>query len=106
MDRLAKPLIWLFVFAVPWENVLILQGVGTSAKLLGLVAGGVGMIGVLAKARVRQHLFLWAGLLFVVWAWASLLWSLEQESTFQRALTYTQLWIMAFLEYSIGKGSF
>ena len=30
MTHLAKALIWLFVFVVPWENVVVIQGVGTA----------------------------------------------------------------------------
>src|SRR5690606_5486067 len=68
-----------------------IQGVGTAAKLLGFLAGGVGLVAVLLRGRVRHHPFLWAGLLFVAWAWASLLWSVDQPNTIKRALAYTQL---------------
>lgn len=102
MTHLAKALIWLFVFVVPWENVVVIQGVGTAAKLLGFLAGGVGLVAVLLRGRVRHHPFLWAGLLFVAWAWASLLWSVDQPNTIKRALAYTQLWFMAWLVYQYG----
>ena len=101
MTHLAKALIWLFVFVVPWENVVVIQGVGTAAKLLAF-CGRRGLSCSVTKGRVRHHPFLWAGLLFVAWAWASLLWSVDQPNTIKRALTYTQLWFMAWLVYQYG----
>lgn len=103
MSRLAKALIYLFVFMVAWENIIIVPGVGTAAKLLGLFAGCIGLAAVLARNKIRHHPFLIAGLLFVAWSWASWYWSVDPQSTRQRLLTYTQLWLMSWLVYQYGE---
>lgn len=106
MNRVAKSIIWLFVFTIPWENVLTISGGGTLAKLIGLAAGGIGGIAALTTKKVRFHPFLWAGLLFIIWNWLSLLWSIDQELSLQRVLTYTQLWVMAWMVYQYADRNF
>ena len=99
MNRLAFWSVWTFVFVVPWENVVVLPGLGTFAKLVGFWVAGVGLIGIIASGRVRVHPFLGWSLAFVLWSWVSLFWSVKPEATLGRAFTYTQLLIAAWLIY-------
>lgn len=98
-------MLWLFVFLVPWENVIVIPGLGTGAKLWGLATGVIGLSAVLLEGRVRFHPFLLAGLLFVAWGWASVLWSMEPKLSIERMLTYTGLWLMTCLAYHYGTPS-
>lgn len=106
MIRVVRILLWFFVFLAPWENVIVIPGLGTAAKIWGLAVGVVGLLAVLAKGRLRFHPFLLAGLLFVAWGWTSVLWSIEAELSVGRMLTYTGLWLMAWLIYHYGTVSF
>ena len=78
MTGIAFAALWLFVFAVPWENVLIIEGVGTISRLIGIVAFGLVLLHVLGTTRVRRpewfHLF---ALLFVAWACAGAFWATD-----------------------------
>ncbi len=88
VSRLAMMMLWLFVFLVPWENVVVIPGLGLGAKLWGLATGVIGLSAVLLEGGVRFHPFLLAGLLFVAWGWASVLWSMEPKLSGERMLTY------------------
>ncbi len=99
MRRIAYSAIWALLFTIPWENTLVLDSVGTVAKAVGWIVGAIGLFIVLLENRMRLPLWLQCGLVFVCWAWLSGIWSLDRESTLIRALTYTQLWIMAWLIY-------
>jgi|Deesub1362A_J573_1020465.scaffolds.fasta_scaffold02804_4 O-antigen ligase len=106
MSQLVRIMLWVFVFLVPWENIVVIPGLGTGAKLWGLVTGVVGLFCVLFKGKLRYHPFLLAGLLFVAWGWASVLWSIEPEQSLRRMFTYTGLWLMAWLIYHYGTEEF
>ncbi len=106
MNYLVRTMLWVFVFLVPWENFIIIPGLGTGAKLWGLTTGAIGLFSVLFKGKLRYHLFLLAGLLFIVWGWTSLLWSIEPEQSLRRMFTYTGLWLMACLIYHYGTVEF
>lgn len=99
MTHLAKAFLWLFVFVVPWGNMCVLEDLGHIARVVGIVAGVVGVVAALLRGRIRHHPFLLAGLLFVMWAWISLVWSLDPQSTIWHAFVYSQLWFMAWLIY-------
>lgn len=99
MIRFVKAIIWLFVFIVPWEDVIIIPEIGTFARIVGLFAAGLGLFTVLLKGKMYYHPFLLTGLFFVSWSWASLSWSIDQGITLQRVFTYAQLWLMAWLIY-------
>ena len=62
MIRYVKALIWLFVFIVPWEDVIIIPGIGTISRAVGLFAGGLGLFSILLKRKLYYHPFLLAGL--------------------------------------------
>lgn len=97
MRALARVLLLLLTFSIPWENVILVPGLGTLSKLVGLVAGGAGFIGLATGSRLRWHPFLLAGILFVAWSWASYYWSIDQTATIDRSVQYTQLWVLAVL---------
>src|SRR5580700_5294904 len=46
----------LFVFAIPLENALVLPGVGTFGRLVGLAAFAVGIFAVIEKGQLRSPL--------------------------------------------------
>ena len=106
MIRLVKIMLWLFVFLIPWENVVVFPGLGTLAKAWGLSTGVICLFAILLKDKVRYHPFLIVGLLFVLWGWASVLWSINSELSVSRMLTYTGLWLMSWLIYHYGIDSF
>lgn len=99
MKRAVYVAIWLLVFTIPWENMIVLEPVGTAARVVGVVAGAIGVVTALIENRLRLPTWTQIGFVFVVWSWFSCLWSIDIERTLMRAFTYTQLWIMAWLIY-------
>lgn len=92
----------LFIFVVPWENVVMFGGGETLGKYIGLGVAGVWLLMVLATGRVRLPLpFHAAAFAFIIWNVVSLLWSIEPNRTLDRAQTYLQLGILLFMLWDI-----
>ena len=90
--------LWLFVFSVPWEGIILIPGFGTAARVIGFVAFGLGAVGILERGYIRSPgpglLFL---ALFVTWSSATYFWSINQQASLVRISTYSQLLVAAFL---------
>jgi O-antigen ligase len=69
MTSLAYALLWLFVFSLPWEPILVIvPGVGLISKITGALALGSALAVTIVSGRVRRwHVFHVAALLFVTW---------------------------------------
>ena len=70
MSTIAYLALWLFVFALPWENgVTVIPGTAIVTKITGALALATALGATLFSARLRRwhqmHLF---GLLFLIWA--------------------------------------
>jgi O-antigen ligase len=69
---------WLFVFIVPWENVVIFPGVGTIGKVAGIAAFGVTAVRVLLTARVRKLAsYHWVAFAYLCWVVLSAFWAVN-----------------------------
>lgn len=99
MNLIASWLVSLYVFVIPWENVVVLPGLGTAARVVGYVAGFAAAVAILIGRRVRLHPILGWTALFVVWSWLSLLWSIHLEATIVRCFTYSQLFVATWLMF-------
>jgi O-antigen ligase len=98
LGKLAFAFLWLTVFAIPWQNALMFPSVGTIGRLIGLLAGGLGILAMIERQSVRfpsRGSVLTA--LFVLWAAASYLWTLNPEETLVAAGTLIQLLLMVWL---------
>ena len=99
MRCLAFGTVLIFVFVVPWENLIIIPGVGTVAKIVGIMAIVIGTLTILMREKLRWHPFHIMGLAFTLWAWASLSWSIDLQATIARVITYTGLWLISVAVY-------
>ena len=90
---------WLFVFTVPWQNVVVLPGLGTISKLLGVAAVGATIFHVLVSGKLcRPTLFHWLGVAFCVWILLSTFWGIALPLSIQRkVITYVQLVAMIWV---------
>lgn len=102
LDKLAFASLWLLVFAIPWEDAITIKGFGTSARLIGILAGGLGFLAIFDKGKIRRpapgH---FAMLLFVILAGTSYMWSLYPEGTAMQIGTYIQLLMMVWLIWEL-----
>ncbi len=98
MPKVAFGCLWIFAFAMPWENAVVIPGFGTVSRVVGLAAFGIGVISVLDSGRFRvpavQH-----GLmaLFVGWIGLTYFWSFDPARTRIAAVTFLQLLTMVWL---------
>ncbi len=102
LRKLAFAFLWLLVFAIPWEDAVTIPGFGTSARLMGMAAMGLGVLAIIETGKVRRpapgHIIM---ALFVLLASASYLWSLFPEGTLVQAFSYIQLFTMVWLIWEL-----
>src|SRR5512144_848007 len=77
---------------LPFESLVVLQGVGRVSKVVGLAVAAFWLLAVAATGNFRRptatHL---VALLFVLWVGLSIFWSVDIGATRGRFLTYVQL---------------
>jgi len=102
MISLAYVALWIFVFAVPWENMVVFPGFGTISKALGVLALASTLIAALVSGRVRRlRLLHVSALLFVIWAgWATFR-SPDQRWALYRFVTYLQLFLVLWMIWQL-----
>jgi O-antigen ligase len=102
LGKIAFAFLWLLVFAMPWEDAITISGFGTSVRLIGMIALGLGVLAIIERGRVRRpspgHVIL---ALFVLQAVASYMWSLYPEGTLTESFTYIQLFVMVWLIWEL-----
>jgi O-antigen ligase len=91
-------LLALFVFSVPLENSIVIPGIGTIGRIIGLVAFVAGIAAVVESGKFRTpivpHLMM---VLFVVWVCLSYFWTIGAEETTDEMISYVQLIAMVLL---------
>jgi O-antigen ligase len=102
LDRLAFAFLWLMVFAIPWQNAVMVPGVGTIARLIGALAGVLGIFAIIESQGIRLpslgHVLT---TLFVLWGAASYCWTLDPEETLVAAGSSIQLLVMVWLIWEL-----
>jgi O-antigen ligase len=103
-DVLAHVLTWLFVFTVPWQNVVYIPGLGTISKILGVAAIGATLMHVVLRGRVRPLTpFHWMAIAYLMWVFLSAFWAIAKpESVLSDLLTYSQIIIMMWVIWEAG----
>lgn len=98
MPALGYIAVWIVVFAIPWENVLILPGVGTITRLLGMVAVGIVICLVLVRGQVRRPSpFHWCALAFLLYGCASVYWTVDRVASVERVWKNVQIIALLWL---------
>ena len=98
MTSIAYGLLWLFVFSVPWERILVLPGVAIVSRVTGGVALALTLAAVIMTGRFRRwHMVHMAALLFWIWAGANLLIFHGGERFPAKYWTYGQLLLVFWM---------
>lgn len=99
---LAFGLLYLFVFSLPLENSIIVPGIGTGGRILGLAAFVFGLLSLLEEGQLRPptlvHLIMAA---YVSWASLTYFWSMAQDVSVEQTVSYVQLLFMAWLIWQL-----
>jgi O-antigen ligase len=102
MNAIAYAALWVFVFSMPWENLIVISGVGAISRLFGMVAFSVALITAVISARIRRlHALHVLAVLFVLWAAVGLM--LYQVDTYipKKFLTYVQLIMVLWIIWEL-----
>jgi O-antigen ligase len=101
LNTVALTSLWLLVFVIPLENVVI-PGVGLLSIVVGIVASGICVLAILERGSVRplkaDHILMG---LFVFWAAVSYLWSLDRDATLVQTAVYLRLLLMVWLIWQL-----
>lgn len=91
---IAFVLLVLLVFTIPWEKSVILPGIGTLTKVVG-VAAAVTALPKWRSFRLNALLILLAA--FLAWCACTWFWSADRDATGTRAVTLIQLLVLYVL---------
>lgn len=92
--------LWLFVFSLPWEGVIVTSGVALGTRVTGIAALGVTALAVAITGRLRRwHPFHVAALLFVVCAGVGLLFYRGQIP--KKFYTFVQLFLVLWIMWEV-----
>lgn len=98
MQAVARMGILVFVFTIPWENMVVIPGVGTISRLAGMGAFGLGLIAFLLQPQFRNmQTFHGLFLGFVMYSAISYGWSLDQTLSIERIGSNLQLVLFVWL---------
>ena len=102
MTALAYAALWVFVFSVPWERILVLPGVSIIPKVTGAVAVSLALLAAVMSGRFRRwHPFHVAALLFVLWAGLVLLIQLTGSRLPAKFWTWPQLLLATWMIWEL-----
>jgi O-antigen ligase len=98
MRDAVRVFLWLTILCVPIENMLVLPGVGTVSRVVGLLACVCAGIVLFLSGRMRRltafHTLL---ALYLLWNVVSLVWSIDPEFSRLRLSTLLQLAVLVWL---------
>ncbi|MBA3759050.1 MAG: O-antigen ligase family protein [Gemmatimonadales bacterium] len=102
MTSLAYAALWVFVFAVPWENIILIPGIGTIGRLMGMVAVGFALLAALISGRLRRPgPFLVAAVLFVIWSGIGVFRAADEGRAVEKFGTYFQLLLVLWMIWEL-----
>ncbi len=94
--------LWIFVFALPWENVFVIPGLGTISKLMGIVALGFAALAALFTGRLRHlNRFHVVALLFLILAGLSVFRTVYSDTAVIKFKTYVQLFAVLWIIWEL-----
>jgi O-antigen ligase len=101
MYTLAYAALWMFVFSVPWERLIVLTGVSIISRATGALALGLMLTVVVISGQLRR----WRGLhaaafLFVAWASIGVL-ILHLQEIPAKLYTFIQLFMVMWMVWEL-----
>jgi O-antigen ligase len=101
MSSLAYAALWMFVFAVPWEAVVVIPGMAVISRLTGVLALGLTLFSVVVTARFRRWQLLHvAALLFVAWTGLGI-WFFDMVQVPNKFYTFAQLFTVLWMVWEL-----
>jgi O-antigen ligase len=103
MTTLVYAALWLFVFSIPWANVIVIPGMAIVTRLTGLIAAGLALFAVVVSGRARRwHPFQVVAFLFLAWVGCGVLFFNNQWETLpKKFLTFVQLFVVLWVIWEV-----
>lgn len=102
MRKIAFWLALVLLFMIPWENSVIVDGVGRISRVMGILVAAFWLGTVVATGKLRQlrpfHLVVF---LYFFWNGLTILWTNDPSTTLDRISTYVQLLGFAWLLWDL-----
>jgi O-antigen ligase len=96
--------LWIFIFSLPWEGVIVTGGTAVVPKLTGMIAVASAALAVTLTGRLRRwHLFHVAALLFVLVAGVNLFFTAPQGHIPAKYYTFVQLFLVLWMIWEIAR---
>ena len=102
MTSVAYASLWIFIFAVPWERLVMLPGLSIVTRVTGAIALVLTLLAIVISGRVRRwRVFHTAALLFVIWTGFAV-WMLDMPAIPQKYYTFVQLFAVLWMMWELG----
>ena len=102
MVPIAYAALWVFIFCLPWENSVMISGLGAISKLMGILAMGIALLAVVVRGRFRRwRPFHVAALLFVAWSGCNLFFFHGTQNIPHKYDTYVQLVLVLWMMWEL-----
>jgi O-antigen ligase len=102
MRKITYWLAVVLIFIVPWEDSITVEILGSLVTLVGLFVAAFWTATILMEGRFRKpNLFHAFVLIFFLWSFVSVAWSIDTDGTFQRIKTYSQLFLLLIIFWDI-----
>lgn len=104
MSNIPFAVLAVFIFTIPWQDVVTLPGNLAVSRIVGvlLIVAGLGSMVKGRSIKIRRpSLMLCLTILFVFWAGLSALWSINVSRSLFLWLTYVQLAVMVWLIWEL-----
>lgn len=102
MRRITYILSLVFIFLIPWEDSISTSGWGSLARVIGFALAAFWLVTIFMEGRFRKpHVFHFLVLLFFLWNFVSVYWSLDASGTRQRISTYSQIFLFILVFWEI-----
>jgi O-antigen ligase len=104
VDRAAFAALWLLAFSIPWQNALVIPGLGTLSRAVGVAALGIGLLAMLTTGSLRRpKAFHLLAIAFALWSALSLAWAIDVTTSLGRVITYAQLAVLVILVWQFAR---
>lgn len=104
MSSLANVLLLALAFVLPWEDSVVLPGIGSVGRLFSMLLLAAAALALFVPGGIRLRrpsLFLLLALGFVLLSCASLLWSQDQSATLVQLGIRLQLFLLVFFIWQL-----
>ncbi|HEV8176712.1 MAG TPA: O-antigen ligase family protein [Gemmatimonadales bacterium] len=102
MSSLAFGFLWLLTFVIPWESSLLIPGIGTMGKLVGLLAAPIGVLAILMRGRAHAPAFFHlVAACSVIWVGLTSIWTIDPERTGAALMGVAQAVVIPWLIWEL-----